>query len=489
MHPSNLLHLNGIRLKRVVKTATTKEEVDKFYSRKFNLSQFLFDKQLEFVEDKAPFKVAVCSRRSGKTIACAAHLISTAISNNDTASLYITLSRNNAKKLIWRELLKINELYKLNGVPDLSELSLHFPNKSIIYVSGCKDSAEVEKFRGLPIKLCYIDECQSFREYIRELIDDVIAPALMDYAGDLCLIGTPGPVPSGFFHECAVESQEWAKHHWTFWDNPHIALKSGKTHQEILNRELKRRGVQINDPSIQREWFGKWVLDSDSLLLHYKADVNDYEEFPHRMKFTYVMGIDVGFNDADAICILAWSEETPYTYLVEEVITAKQGITPLVEQIQLLRQKYDISKIVMDMGGLGKKMGEEMIRQYQIPLEAADKARKMENIELLNDALRSGKFKAKAKSRFAQDSYLVEIDRDKSTPDKIKVSDRFHSDIIDSVLYAFKLSYAFSYEKPKPAPTRGTREWAEAQSSKMWEAELEGHLNELESQKAIFGEE
>lgn len=479
-------------MKRVVKPQqATQEDVNKYLSHKFNLTQFLFDKQLAFVEDPNPFKVAVCSRRAGKTIACAAHLLDTAIKNPNTVSLYITLSRNNAKKLVWRELINFNEKYKLNGVLDLTELSITFPNKSIIYISGCKDQSEVEKFRGLPLKLCYIDECQSFKAYIKDLIDDVIAPALIDYAGELCLIGTPGPVPSGYFHECSVENDAWSKHHWTFWDNPHLPIKSGKSHQAIFERELKRRGVLNTDPSIQREWYGKWILDSDSLLIHYSADKNHYDVLPPtapNKPYNYVMGVDVGFKDADAICILAWNDVENITYLIEELVTAKQGLTELVQQIKDFEKKYPISKIVMDMGGLGLKMGEEMIRQYQIPVEAAIKARKFENIALLNDALRSGRFKAKAKSQFAQDSYLVEIDRDKSTPERIKVSDRFHSDIIDSVLYAFKLSYAFSSAPETTKPKYGSKEWAEAQSSEMFEAELAGHQAEVEFTKKMYGQ-
>jgi phage terminase large subunit len=471
-------------VKRIVKSSTSEAQIDKFWMRKFNLTQFLFDKQLEFVEDTSPFKVAVCSRRSGKTVACAAHLIHTAINTPNIICLYITLSRNNAKKIIWRDIRNINTEYKLDGVTDETEMSMTFKNGATIYLSGCKDQTEVEKFRGLPIKLCYIDECQSFREYIKDLIDDVIAPALMDYAGSLCLIGTPGPVPTGYFHECAVESEVWAKHYWTFWDNPFISSKSGKTHQELLDRELKRRGVTAEDPSIQREWFGKWVLDSDSLLINYDINKNNFHnlpELPNNSKYNYLMGIDIGFKDADAIAILAWSDHTPTTYLVEEMITEKQGLTELVNQVQTLQKKYDVHKIVMDMGGLGLKMGEEMIRRHQIPVEAAEKARKMENVAFLNDSLRSGRFKAKANSRFAQDSYLVEIDRDKTKPDKIVVSDRFHSDIIDSVLYAFKLSPAYAYQAPDTnKPKWGTKEWALQRSTEMWEKELEGYQKENE---------
>lgn len=444
----------------------------------FDITHFLFDKQLAFVQDIAPFKTAVCSRRSGKTVACAADLINTAINNSNVVCLYITLSRKNAKKIIWKELLNINRTYKLGGKPDNTELSLSFANGSVIYASGAKDSSEIEKFRGLAIKKAYLDESQSFKAYIKDLIDEVIAPSLMDYAGSMSLIGTPGPVPAGYFYDCATASNVWSQHSWTFFDNPFIASKSGQTHGAILDRELERRGVSIDDPSVQREWFGRWVLDTDSLLLKYQEAVNDFSEIGLG-KLTYIMGIDLGFIDADAIAILAFSDNSPITYLVEELIVPKQGISELVEQIQKLQKKYDIAKMLIDEGGLGKKIAEEMRRRHHIPVHAADKVRKMENVAFLNDALRTGRFKAKKDSRFAQDSYLVEIDRDKSTPDRIKVKDNFHSDIIDAVLYAFKESPAYAYQVPLPALKPKSKEWYDKEVSDMEQAAID-HFTALE---------
>ncbi len=451
----------------------------------FELSKFCFKQQLEFIEDKAPFKVAVCSRRSGKTVACASHLIYEATSKPDRICLYITLSRLNAKRIIWSELLKINRLFNLGGEPNETELSMRFGNNSVIYLSGAKDKSEIEKFRGMPISLCYIDECQSFRSYIKELIDEIIGPALMDFGGTLCLIGTPGPIPSGYFHHCSVESDAWSKHAWTYWDNPFIPIKSGQTHQELLSRELKRRGVVVSDPSIQREWFGKWVLDSDSLLIHYKNEINGYSELPPAA-YNYILGIDLGFEDADALAIIAWSESRKETFLVEELVVKQQGLTELVSQIQSLQKKYEISKMVIDEGGLGKKLAEEMRRRHGIPVQPADKQRKMENVAFLNDSLRTGRFKAKKNSRFAQDSFLVEIDRDKSTPDRIKVKSGYHSDIIDAVLYAFKESPAFSYQKPIEKPKYGTPEWAQKEVTDMEQA-AQDYFEALEAAEQGYG--
>src|SRR5208337_5626978 len=102
---------------------------------KFSLSTYLFKEQYEFVSDPSPYKVAVTSRRSGKTIACAAHLLDTALSNENVNCLYITLSRSNAKKLVWRELRRLNKEYSIGGKENQSELSIQFPNGSYIYVS------------------------------------------------------------------------------------------------------------------------------------------------------------------------------------------------------------------------------------------------------------------------------------------------------------------------------------------------------------------
>ncbi len=452
----------------------------------FKLEEFLFDKQLKFVRDPRPFKVAVCSRRAGKSVACAADLVDTARNHPDSVCLYITLARTSAKRILWPELIKLNDKYKLGATFDLIELSMTFPNRAVIYCTGAKDASEIEKFRGLALKKVYIDECQSFRSHLKELIDDVLVPALMDYDGSLILIGTPGPVPAGFFAEVSgackrTDSKQsedtdedvdfnWVQYHWTFFDNPHIALKSKKTHEQVLKRALKMRGVDVTDASIQREFFGKWVLDSNSLWIKYNSRLNDYSKLDQHHKWNYILGIDLGYNDADALAVIAWHDNSSEIYLVEEVITDKQDMTDLVAQINSIQRRYDISKMVIDEGGLGKKMAEEMRRRHGIPLHAADKARKQENVTFLNDALRTGRFKAKATSRFAQDSLLVEIDWDKSTPDKVKVSDKFHSDIIDAVLYAFRESPAYAYEPPPEKPRPGTKEWAEAMENEMEEA-------------------
>lgn len=474
--------------------ARLKRQLKEEKLKSFKLEDHLFPQQLAFVADPSSNVVAVCSRRAGKSTAVAADLVMTATKTPDCTALYITGSRADAKKIIWTELLKFNRTYKLGGVPNISELTLKFDNGSVVRLEGAKDEQDVEKIRGQmpPIKKVFIDEAQSIRDSVlTKLIDDVLEAALMDYAAPLCLLGTPSPIATGYFYRVAhnlkqdgspLESKVWSLHGWTFFNNPHIALKSKQTHDQILQRVLVRRGVSIDNPSIQREYFGKWTSDSDSLLLHYDPKKNSLLGLPNisPRKYSYIMGIDLGFDDSDAIAVLAYEDNSPNTYLVEELVVPQQGITELSRQIEMMQNKYDISKMVIDQGGLGKKIAEELRRQYSIPVERAEKDRKMEYIAFLNDHLRTGRFKAPLNSKFAQDSYLVEIDKDKSTSDRIVVSKRYHSDIIDAVLYAFRESPAFAWKEPPKQLKYGSKEWADAQSNSMFEAELEGHIKAKE---------
>ncbi len=421
---------------------------------KFRLEDYLFDKQLAFIQDSCPFKVANCSRRAGKSTGVAADLVMTALMFPECTALYITGTRADAKKIIWAEVLKFNRTYSLGGKPNVSELSVAFSNGSIVRLAGAKDEAEVEKIRGQlpPVKKAYIDEAQNIRDRVLvKLIDDVLEAALLDYSGSMALLGTPRPVQAGYFYRIShnlddnykpLKSSVWSVHHWTFFDNPHIARKAKTTHQALLERVLTRRGVTVSNPSIQREFFGKWENDADSLVVRYNAALNNYDDVPNLTH--YVLGVDIGHDDADAIAVIGWNESSPKCYLVEEYLKRGQGITELADAIEKFVRIFNPVKVVIDTGGLGKKIAEELRRRRALPLVAAEKTRKFEFIELMNDALRTGNLMAKVTSQFAEDSSLLEWDKDAKL-DKPKVKDTFHSDIIDAVLYAYREAMHWLY--------------------------------------------
>lgn len=373
---------------------------------------------------------------SGKTESCAADLLFTCLNEAAVNCLYITLTRTSAKRIIWTTIRRLINEYKMPTTRiNNTDLTVEFENGSVLYVSGAKDDSEIERFRGMSLRKVYIDECQSFRSYIKELINDIIDPATWDVDGTICLLGTPGPAPAGFFYDI-THGEGWSNHKWTIFDNPFIKIKSKKEPKDILTQTLQQRGVPVSDPSIQREFFGAWTADTDAFVFKFNKDLNVIDKKDVPQKLTYIFGIDIGHDDADAIAVLGYNYKDSKVYLVEELITTKQGITPLIKQLEGLKKKYEPVKMVMDAGGLGKKIQAEMQPRFGNVLEAADKHRKFEYIELLNDDLRTGKFKAIPGTRFEEDCMLEQWDR--STPGKLAISDTYHSDINMAVLYGWR---------------------------------------------------
>lgn len=447
----------------------------------FTVDEYCFDKQKKFIRDQSRFKTAVCSRRSGKSHACVADLIQTALKGPYHNCAYITLSRTSAKRIIWPVVKEIIKKYEIKCKIDNTELTVEFESGSTLYLMGAKDAGEVDKLRGLSLKLCFIDESQSFREsVITPLIDDVLAYATMDVNGTICLIGTPGPLASGYFYK-ASHSHTWSNHKWTILDNIWIKLKSGKEPAELLAEERARKGIDESNPTYRREALAEWVNDLDALVFKFSADKNLYSALPEG-EVQYIFGIDIGYNDADAIAVLGYSFKDKNVYLVEEVVTSKQDITSLSNKIKQLKEKYNPIKMVMDAGALGKKIQEEIRMRQGLNVEAAEKHRKFEFIELMNDDLRNSRFKAKLGSQFEEDSYKAEWDR--SNPDKLKISDRFHSDIHDAALYAWRECKHYFWVAEPVKPHQNSNEFMDAIEEKLaMELENAKNRHELEPEQ------
>lgn len=432
-----------------------------------------FPKQDAFVTDSNRFVTAQCSRRAGKTNALALRFFKALENHPGAFCPYIALTRESARNIMWPVLQELDERFGVGLTFTESNLTATHKNGARLQMFGADMQNFIRRLKGIKTPGAAIDEAQDFGGHLQSLVDDVLTPTLTDYEDSwLAIVGTPGPVPNGYFYEITAQNKHgFSKHEWTLLDNPYLPNAA----QFIAELKVKREWDD-NNPTLRREWQNEWVLDVESLLIKYEASKNHYETLPQG-RWIYILGVDIGMRDADALAVLAWSESSPNIYLVEEIINSGQDITTLSDQIHFLMEKYDIVKIVMDEGGLGKKVAEEIRRRKHIPVHPADKMRKMENIAFLNDYLRLGKFKANKRSRFAEDSYKLQVDWDKTTPDRIAVKSSFHSDVIDAVLYAFKESAAFTYRSAEEQPQYGSKEWANKQVMDM-EQQLIDRLQE-----------
>jgi hypothetical protein len=428
----------------------------------FDPEALCYPEQLSYVRSKAKRKVLRKTRRAGGTVALAVSFLEEAGKPPFANQLYVTSTLKNAKRLIWPTLKKYNTKYDLGGLTNESEAFMRFPllpNEPIIYLGGAKDKEEIEKIRGYEggLKRAAVDEAQAIRASIlATLVDDVIEPSLFDYDGELDMVGTPGAVCAGYFHDIDVGDLKGGWEHF-FLDlrrNPFLAQKSGKPAEQILAELRERRKWTEDNPTYRREYCGQWVTDSDALALHYDRVRNacGWQEKPEP-GWRYILVFDIGYEDADAIAVLGWAPHERKLRLVKELITRKQGITELGNQLRMLYGIFKPAHVIGDLGALGKKIGEELKNRWQLPVEAADKSRKAEHVGLLDDGLLTGQFLAPPDSVFAEDCAIVQWDAEKKAQGLLVFDPAYHSDIIDAVLYGYRLGWHWVENEHPPEPT------------------------------------
>lgn len=397
----------------------------------------------------------------GKSAGIAVDILSAIRTPPFTNVFYLTITLKNAKRIIWPWLKLFNEKYQLGGKANESEGYLAFPELGHdvhAYLGGVKDPNEVEKVRGPKCKKYFLDEAQLLPpRIVKPLMNDVINPALLDVRGSLVVSGTPAPLRAGYLWDvCHGElSSEWEQHGWTWRDNPWI--QPGRDRTEIEEEILKENKLTRDSPTYLREWCGQWFQDDSVRVFKFSKERNAMAVAPPVPGMTYVIGVDLGFEDADAIAVLGWGPHQPDVYLVHEYVAPKQGMTAVMGQLKALADKYHPIRIVMDLGGIGKKAVEDFRPRFSIALEAADKARKLEHIEILNDAMRCRTFWARPDGPFAEDCDLVQWDQDARARGLQKIAEDYHSDITDAVLYAFRACYGY-LSKPAPPAPRDERE-------------------------------
>jgi len=454
------------------------------------LYEGLHDRQLQFLNDPARRKLAVCSRRAGKTFALKCALVESARSRPRAMALYITITRLQAKRLIWHELKSFLHVKKIEYRSNESELTITLQESGgQIFLAGADDSASIEKFRGLALDLVVLDEAGSFGAHFRALIDDVLSPALEDYAGGIVLIGTPNAACAGYFHDAATGILPgWSRHEWTVLDNSmYPRWRDKETGQPLPNwRELadafrreyiQERGWTEDHPSYIREILGRWARDLSGLVYRFLEGRNEYTALPAKVReWKHIMGVDLGRVDAFALVVWAFSPELPDLYEVDSYQKPGLTISQWAEAIRGRIDRWHPIRSVADCGALGGSIVEDMNSRHALNLIAAEKKDKLSGIELWNSDAEKGWIHLRKGGQYASQARILQWDPDRPHE---KEDERFANDLCDSGLYGYREAWHWTYRKPKDRPRPGSREhWEEEERKMEEEADAEAEAAE-----------
>lgn len=447
-----------------------------------------FPQQTQFIKDKHKLKALLGTRRMAKSYTAGLYLLQTALSRPGTSQVYIGLTRDQAKRIIWQDVFKtILKKYNIPAKLNETELTITLDNGSIIYVLGVDDSeAEKDKLLGKKYALAIIDEAASYSIDLHSLIYKVLKPAMSDLGGTICLIGTPDDRKSGIFYELTkeldvsppqrVDREGWRVYTWSTWDNPYM-----RDAWSLTIEELKKADPHVEEQNwFQQHYLGRWVVDSANQIYRYSHDRNGWDgklpDYGWR-KWNYVLGIDLGFNDATALVCLAYHQNDPYTYIIKADKWRGLTISDAADKIRLWMNEYPIDYFIVD--GANRQAVEEIVRHHGIPLQAADKSDKVNFIRLMNSDFVSGKIRVHGPNcQPLLEEYEKTIWNKRALERGIYKEDgQYHPDCADAALYGYRYTYAYAHQPLKQL----SHEEVLARESLMWNDELESKRLEREA--------
>lgn len=426
-----------------------------------NLLVDSFREQTLFIQHPSKMKALLGTRRVGKSYTAGIYLLSVALERSNTSSVYIGLTRDQAKRIMWNDVFKtLIAKFELDCKFNETELTITLGNGSIIYILGVDDSeAEKDKLLGKKYALCVIDEAASYTIDMEALIYKVLKPACADLGGTICLLGTPDDRKDTIFYELTrdlpvdppqqISRGGWEVFTWSAERNPHM-----REAWRTTIAELKAANPAIEEePFFQQHYLGRWVVDSNNKVYRYTPERNawdgnlpDYGWKP----FQYVLGIDLGFNDATALALLAYHENDPHTYIVKADKWRGLTISDVADKIRLYMAGYPIGYFVVD--GANKQAVEEIVRHHDIPLQAAEKHDKVSFIRIMNSGFLNGRILV---SGAGCQPLIEEYDRtiwNKRALERgiYKEDLSYHPDAADAALYAYRYTYSYCSTPPDP---------------------------------------
>ena len=251
-------------------------------------------KQQAFIHtelDKHRFSVLCCHRRFGKTVMLINHLIKSCMTNNNHQPrfAYIAPTYSQAKKIAW-DYLKHYTKNLPNTKYNETELRADFFNGSRIQLLS---SENPDSIRGIYLDGAVIDEAS---QVSRELLDEVIRPALSDRKGWLSLCSTPKGMNNIFYdlYQKAQSEKDWFLY-------TARASETGLVDSEELKAALSVMGQATYNQEFECSFIGNVKGSIYGELISKLEDEKRIARVPHDPSYPVNTAWDLGYNDSTAI--------------------------------------------------------------------------------------------------------------------------------------------------------------------------------------------
>ncbi len=446
----------------------------------FNIPVDWHSKQIGFRDDPSLARVCIGGRRSGKSTIFIGEALQVADMFPGTVVPYLSQTVGRAKLVLLPHVEEfMREGAKLHV--DNGRDQIRTPTGGIVQLGGLSTKAEVEKGRGISSPALYIDEAGTIGDArLRPSLLETYGPATKDFYGKggrgIAVGGTPDYVPSSFWYKlCGGNSRKsefgYTVHHMTIHDNPFYAGRE----QLVIDAYLEENGLELSDPEVQREWFGRFCLNTQGLAYpHWDGTILPLVTMP--LHGYTVLGVDLGSDHPCAFVVVRFTlhesiigppgkellHTVHHAHVLETYEESGMTVHDVRATINQFQKNYGIGLTVGDSAGGGAMTVDTINNVMGVPIQAAKKPGLKEDRIWMTDSM----LQTRRLHVYDRCETLIEqlgsVPKERKTNGRIDHMAGYPDHSLDALHYALVAASQHEIKLELP-PLPGTREWNQRQ--------------------------
>lgn len=238
--------------------------------------------QSQIAKDTHRFRVVCAGRRFGKSTLASWEMFGKAVAKKDRKIVYVAPTYQQARDIVWAELLKVCQTTILKVNESRLELTIKTADlgQSTIILRGWES---IETLRGQKFDFIVIDEVAMMRNFW-ENWQEVIRPTLTDKRGEVLFISTP----KGFNHFYDLYNtidEDYKSFHFTTYDNPHLPVE-----------EIDKARKEIPEDRFYQEYMADFRKQEGLVYKEFNREFHLFDDFTERRNTILTLqGIDWGY--------------------------------------------------------------------------------------------------------------------------------------------------------------------------------------------------
>jgi PBSX family phage terminase large subunit len=404
--------------------------------------------------------------RSGKTYLVVRTFVRWALQYRGSRFLIVRLFMVDIRASIWKitfpDVLRDLDLHPVaDYTTNEQTMEIRFRGGGMIVCGGLADDQRVDKILGTDWSSIYPNECHdipwsSILKLKTRLSQNVGAPNKFIF--DLNPTTTAHWSYTIWFKGLDPETKEpiedWEKLYGTLKMSPYDNIEN--LGEDYIKLELETKHGNDRKRFLDGEYSTTSELQIFRPVSYFLED--EFQAWCRKIgwdRVRFVGGLDLGFNDNDAIVILAYCEKEKDVWLIFEHKKNKQGIAALADSIKksmgfIETYPTPTKDLAIYADPAWKRDLYDLEHMYGIPVRPAYKRDANLAVELLQDEVNDGFLHIRKAGAFDNECEQIIWTRNDSGVILREIDDKaFHPDVMKAVIYAFRFLWVYGGDKRK----------------------------------------